>query len=97
MNQKKTRRHIFVFTLEEKKAAACVVGALLLGLTAKYYRDTHPQPPAKLTPKQQYAAQRAAKSAAARARSARGQREAAAVAARPTPTTISPPEPDEED
>jgi hypothetical protein len=94
MNQKakKIERQTFVFTHEEKKVAACVIGALLLGLAAKHYRDTHPRPSATLTTKQQYAAQRASKAAAARARSARGQREAATTA-RSTPT----PESDDED
>ncbi|MDQ6939069.1 MAG: hypothetical protein M3119_02825 [Verrucomicrobiota bacterium] len=86
----KVGRQIFVFTPEEKKAAACVLGALLLGLATKHYRDTHPVVTPKLTPKQQYAAQRAAKASSARARSARGQREAAATA---TPA----PDVDEED
>ncbi len=86
----KVGRQIFVFTPEEKKAAACVLGALLLGLATKHYRDTHPVVAPKLTPKQQYAAQRAAKAESARARSARAQREAAATA---TPL----PEVDEED
>ena len=86
----KVGRQIFVFTSEEKKAAACVLGALLLGLATKHYRDVHPVMTPKLTPKQQYAARRVAKTTSARARSARGQRAAAATA---TPS----PEVDEED
>ncbi|MGZ5523038.1 MAG: hypothetical protein ACXWF1_07860 [Chthoniobacterales bacterium] len=72
MKKNAQRRHIFVFTAEEKKAAACVIAALLLGLATKHYRDTHPRPSPQLSQRQQYAAQRAAKTAAARARSARG-------------------------
>lgn len=81
--KKPIRREIFVLTPDEKKAVACVLGALFLGLGTKYYRETHPRPPPPLNPRQQYAAQRASKAASARARSARGQR--AAAAARPTP------------
>jgi hypothetical protein len=87
---RKVGRQIFVFTPEEKKVVACVLGALVLGLAVKYYRDIHPVMTPKLTPKQQYAAQHAAKAESARARSARGQREAVA--------TVTPaPEVEEED
>ena len=86
--QTRVRRQIFVLTPEEKKAVACVLGALLLGLATQHYRATHPRPPPPLTAKQQYAAERAARAATARSRSARGQAAAAAVAAagRVTPT-----------
>ena len=77
MKTKPVRRQIFVFTAQEKKAAACVVGALLLGLATKHYRETHPRPPPKPTAREQYQQQLADKRARAYARSARGQREAA--------------------
>ena len=72
------RRQIFVFTLEEKKVATFILVFFLLGLATKHYRDTHPQPAPRLTERQQYVAQRAAKAAAAQARSARGRAQAAA-------------------
>jgi hypothetical protein len=78
--EKSIRRQIFVLTVEEKKAVACVVGAILLGLGTQHYRSTHPRTAPALSPREQRAAQRTAKAAAARARSARGQ-----AATRPTP------------
>ena len=41
---KKIRRQAFVLTSEEKKAIACVLGALLLGLATMHYRAHHPRP-----------------------------------------------------
>ncbi|HEV3409227.1 MAG TPA: hypothetical protein VG095_02960 [Chthoniobacterales bacterium] len=84
---KKVRRQIFVFTIQEKKAAAFLVAAFLLGVTVKHYRDTHPAPPPRLSERQKYQQQRAEKRAKAYARSARGQEEAArnAAAARHEP------------
>ncbi|MDQ6622777.1 MAG: hypothetical protein M3Y86_04745 [Verrucomicrobiota bacterium] len=90
----KIRRQIFVFTREEKKAAACVLGAFLLGLATKHYRDTHPTQAPQLSARQQFVAQRAAKSANARARSARS-RSAAKPKVAPTPAE-SPDESDDE-
>ena len=76
----KVRRQIFVLTPDEKKAVACVLAALLLGLGTKHYRSTHPRPAPAPTAREQHAAQKSAKAAAARARSARGQAETARVA-----------------
>ena len=72
------RRQIFVFTSQEKKAAACVVGALVLGLATKFFRENNPQHPPKPSARQEYQQKRSDKRARAYARSARGQREAAA-------------------
>ena len=72
--RKAVRRQIFVFTPDEKRAAACVVGAFLLGLGTMYYRARHPRPAPPPTP----AEQRESKQAATRARSAR--------AAKPVPS-----------
>lgn len=44
MKRKRARRQIFVFTTEEKRVAACVIGAILLGLAAKEYRAENPRP-----------------------------------------------------
>jgi hypothetical protein len=65
--QKRVRRQIFVFTPDEKRAAACVVGAFLLGLGTMYYRAAHSRP----SPAPSAAEQREAKKAASRARSGR--------------------------
>ncbi len=73
---KPARRQIFVLTPEEKKAALCVLAAFTLGLATRHYREAHPHPAAPPSAKQQYQAQRAAKGAAAYARSARGQKAA---------------------
>ena len=97
MKAKALLRQIFVFTAQEKKAAACVVGALLLGFGTKHYRETHPRPPPKPTAREQYQQQLADKRAKAYARSARGQREAAAKAAPAANPTPSPLAPDEEE
>lgn len=77
--RKRARREIFVFTPEEKKAAACVLGALILGLATKQYREANPRTPPPLSEREQYQQKKAAKAAAAYARSARGQRDAAAA------------------
>jgi hypothetical protein len=45
------RRQIFVLTPEEKRVLAFVLVAFVLGLGAKHYRDTHPQPPASIDKK----------------------------------------------
>ena len=76
--RKRARREIFVFTPEEKKAAACVLGALILGLATKHYREANPRKP-PLSEREHYQQKKAAKAAAAYARSARGQRDAAAA------------------
>src|SRR4051812_37345450 len=96
---KRVRRQIFVFTIEEKKAAACVLAAFLLGLATMHYRKTHPRPPPPLTPRQQYQQQRSEKAAKAYARSARGQSEVAgnAPAARGAASTATPEPKAEED
>jgi hypothetical protein len=39
------QRQIFVLTPEEKRVLVFVLAAFVLGLGAKHYRDTHPQPP----------------------------------------------------
>jgi hypothetical protein len=44
---KNQRREIFVLTPEEKSTLCFVVAALVLGLGAKHYRDTHSTPLAK--------------------------------------------------
>lgn len=82
----KVRRQIFVLTPEEKKAVACVLGALALGLMTKQYRATHPRPPPAPTAKEERAAKIAARSAAARARSARGRAAISAPPVIPSPT-----------
>ncbi|MDQ3118114.1 MAG: hypothetical protein M3Q89_00865 [Verrucomicrobiota bacterium] len=69
---KQARRQIFVLTPEEKKAVACVLAAFVLGLGTKHYRSTHPRPPPPPTAREERVAKIAARSAAARARSARG-------------------------
>ena len=45
------RRQIFVLTPEEKRVLAFVLVAFVLGLGAKHYRDTHPQPPPSIDKK----------------------------------------------
>ncbi len=87
--QKPVRRQIFVLTPEEKKAVCCVIAALLLGLATKHYRATHPSPPPPLTASQQRAAKIAERTAAARAKSARGE-------AIPAPAKLTPEEREEE-
>jgi hypothetical protein len=79
--RKRVRREIFVFTPQERKAAACVVAALVLGVATKHYRAIHPRQPPPPSAREQYQQQRAAKAAAAYARSARGQRATPAPAA----------------
>ena len=54
-----TRREIFVLTPEEKRAAACVVGAFLLGLATMHYRAKHPRPAPLPTAKEQREEKRA--------------------------------------
>jgi hypothetical protein len=81
----RARRQIFVFTPQEKKAIACLVGALLLGLATQHYREAHPRKPPPPSARQQYQEQRAKKAAAAYARSARGSREATAPRPRSSP------------
>jgi hypothetical protein len=41
---KKSRRDLLVLTPEEKSTLAFVVAALVLGLVAKHYRETHSTP-----------------------------------------------------
>jgi hypothetical protein len=45
------RRQIFVLTPEEKRVLVFVLVAFVLGLSAKHYRDTHPQPPLSIDKK----------------------------------------------
>ena len=71
---KAVRRQVFVFTPDEKRAAACVLGAFLLGLGTMYYRARHPRPAPPQTP----AEQRQGTQAATRARPVR--------AAKPVPS-----------
>lgn len=95
--RKRARREIFVFTPQEKTAAACVAGALLLGLATKHYRETHPRSPPPLSAREEYQQKKAAKAASAYARSARGQRDAAAATPkRLSPEPLSEPDDDEE-
>ena len=58
--KKPPRRQVFVLTPEEKRAAACVIAAFLLGLGTMYYRAKHPRPPLPPTAKEQKEAKRAA-------------------------------------
>jgi len=41
-------RHKLVLTPEEKRIITFVIAAIVLGLATECYRDTHPQPPAKI-------------------------------------------------
>lgn len=84
---RRTRRQIFVFTPDEKKAIACILAALLVGLVTQHYRETHLRSPAPPTAREELAAKRIARKAAARTRSARG-RAAATLAERTTPSPI---------
>ena len=43
----KSRRQIFVLTPEEKRTVVFIVGALILGLGTKHYRQKHFVPPAR--------------------------------------------------
>ena len=65
--RKPLRRQVFVLTPDEKRAAACVLGAFLLGLGTMYYRARHPRPP----PPPSAAEQREAKKATSRTRAAK--------------------------
>ncbi len=82
---KRLRRQIFVFTPQEKTAAACVLGALLLGIATKQYREAHPRKPPPPSARQQYEEQRAKKAAAAYARSARARGEGGGQRQAPSP------------
>ena len=64
--RKPVRREVFVLTPDEKRAAACVLGAFLLGLATLHYRANHPPTPPASSEKEQ----RAAKSAVTRSRGA---------------------------
>ena len=44
---KKDRRDVFVLTPEEKSTLCFILAALVLGLGAKHYRETHSSPLAK--------------------------------------------------
>lgn len=57
-----------MLTPEEKRAAACVIGAFVLGLGTMFYRAKHPRPVSPPAAKEQQEAKRSA----SRARSARG-------------------------
>ena len=74
------RRQIFVLTPDEKRAAACVAGAFLLGLGTMYYRSHHPRPAPPPSP----AEQKAAKRTAARTRTPQASPSAAAARASPS-------------
>jgi hypothetical protein len=43
-----------VLTSEEKRVIAFILAAFVLGLAAKHYRDTHPQPPTAIDKKHPY-------------------------------------------
>jgi hypothetical protein len=55
---KPLRRQVFVLTPDEKRAAACVIGAFLLGLATMHYRAKHPRTPPAPTAKEQRDAKR---------------------------------------
>lgn len=44
---KSQRREIFVLTPEEKRTLSFVLVAVVLGVSAKHYREKHSVPPAK--------------------------------------------------
>ena len=67
-SRKLPRRQVFVLTPEEKRAAACVIGAFVLGLGTMFYRAKHPRPAPPPTAKEQQDAKRNA----TRARTGRG-------------------------
>jgi hypothetical protein len=46
-NPKPRRREIFVLTPEEKRTVCFVLIAFVVGLAAKFYRDSHPAVPSK--------------------------------------------------
>lgn len=50
-DRKLPRRQIFVLTPEERKTAAFIFCAIVLGLAAKHYRDAHPPSPLKIDKK----------------------------------------------
>ena len=77
--RKPVRRQVFVFTPDEKRAAACVVGAFLLGLGTMYYRARNPRPPAPSSA----AEQREAKKAASRTRASKAVTQAVSTPAAP--------------
>ena len=56
---KPMRREVFVLTPDEKRAAACVIGAFLLGLATMQYRARHPRTPPAPTAQEQREAKRA--------------------------------------
>ncbi len=94
---RRVRRQVFVFTPEEKRAAWCFVAICALGLGTMRYREQHPQTP-KLTAREQFQADKAAKAARAYSHSARAQRERDAQkrnASTPKPEPEQ--EPDEDD
>lgn len=64
------RKQVFVFTPGEWRAAGGILAAFLLGLATMHYRAKHPRPPLPPTAKEK----RAAKEAAARAKSHRASR-----------------------
>ena len=57
--KKAVRRQVFVLTPDEKRAAACVIGAFLLGLGTMYYRSQNPRPPPPASAAEQREAKRA--------------------------------------
>lgn len=83
--RKVPRRQIFILTPDEKKAAACVIGAFLLGLGTMQYRAKNPRPAPSPSEKEQQAAKR---SAASQKRSAA--RASPAQAASPLRTPAEP-------
>ena len=76
---KPMRREVFVLTPEEKRAAACVIGAFLLGLATMHYRARHPRPPPVPIAKEQRDAKRAAPSRTPAQRETANPRAAAAA------------------
>jgi len=79
--RKPPRRQVFVFTPEEKRVVAVVVGAFLLGLGTMHYRAKHPRTTPALAEKEL----RAKKQSGANGRSA-----SASPAARPSRGTPTP-------
>ena len=83
---KRVRRQIFVLTLDEKKAVACIVGALILGVATMRYRAAHPRVPAPPNAREQATAKRIEKTTAARSRAARSK---TIASARTTPAPVA--------
>lgn len=79
----RSRREIFVFTTEEKRASACLLAAVILGLLTQHYRAMHPRPASPPTAKETRAEKSEKRIAAGRDRGSR--RPAAASLPTPAP------------